>query len=100
MVKPFPSVLIQGGVGEIRITSCPIADLMGNSRRQTREAGVKSLETRHIPCKHPFHKLLSGNGKRVFLVLGMGNKVFLAGEHLAHRAHQTGNMLDAVDDHA
>ena len=40
-----------------------------------------------------------GNGKRIQLVLGVGNKVRTARKYLADRAYIAGNVFDAVQDH-
>ena len=88
--------------GHIAVQMRAVAQLLGDDRGKSREGGVQCLVQRHGFLLHfSAKRRIVHRVKecvRVFFILGMGNEIFPAGKHLAHRAYHAGNMLDAVDD--
>ena len=97
--KRLPAVLVQSGGGQVRVSARPVADFMGDGGRQAGEGGIERLEAGLGAGKYPLHEPGPVCSQRIFLVLGVGDEIILAGKHLADGADHAGNVLDAVDDY-
>ena len=81
-----------------RIQSGEITDLFRGDRADAGEAGIESFCGRSwLFCQHG-DKFFPGYGQRICFVHGVRDKIFPSGEHLTHRTHLGGHMLDAVND--
>ncbi|EET61776.1 hypothetical protein BRYFOR_06460 [Marvinbryantia formatexigens DSM 14469] len=79
---------------------CAVAELLGDQGADAGKRRINRLCERHRSSGDNLPENIIADTERVVLVLGIRNKIFPSGKHLAHGADLRGNVLDTVDDGA